>query len=115
MHLELGIRCVNLGQNKQADTESIKTTSRGRFVMIIKQVKVNNNKKCLEIATGKGKFSLPFAKLRVIPTPENKIKTIYIDKELARMGVTYILESGEEDSVIVDVFLDYNKEPEYMR
>ncbi|MDO8518703.1 MAG: hypothetical protein Q7T11_00895 [Deltaproteobacteria bacterium] len=83
--------------------------------MKIKKVQVNNSKKCLEVATTKAKWALPFAKLRLIPTPENRIKTIYVDKELGNEGITYTLESGEEDSVPLDAFLDYNREPEYMR
>ena len=81
--------------------------------MIIRGVWVNNNKKSLEIKTDKGEFSLPFSSLDLLPKPENKIKEIYVDKELGKKAVTYVLESGEEDSVHLDEFLDYNKDPQY--
>lgn len=83
--------------------------------MKIKSVRVNHHKKCLEVSTIKGDFSLPFSKLRLIPTPDNRFKEIYVDKELGNEGITYTLESGEEDSVPLDAFLDYNMEPGYMR
>lgn len=83
--------------------------------MKIKKVKINNRKKCIDIETRKGKYSLPFSRLELQPTPKNKIAKIYIDKELASECVTYFLESGQEDSVPLDAFLDYNKDPEYVR
>ena len=83
--------------------------------MKIKSVRINHHKKCLEVTTVKGDFSLPFSKLRLIPTPDNGFKEIYVDKELGNEGITYTLQSGEEDSVPLDGFLDYNMEPNYMR
>jgi hypothetical protein len=83
--------------------------------MKIKKVSTNNRKKCIDIETAKGLFSLPFAKLRLIPTVKNRIVKIYIDPELANECITYFLESGADDSVPLCAFLDYNKEPEYMR
>ena len=52
--------------------------------------------------------------MRLVPSTDNKIKEAYVDKELGNTAVTYILESGEEDSIHLDAFLDYNKDPEYM-
>ncbi len=83
--------------------------------MTIKSVKVNNKKKCLEIQTSKGSFVLPFSKLSLVPTADNSIKKVYVDEELANKAITYILESGEEDSVHLDAFLDYNEDPDYMK
>jgi len=82
--------------------------------MIINTVKVNNRKKCFEILTAKGLYSLPFSRLRLVPRADNKLVKSYVDKELASRAVTYSLESGEEDSVHLDAFLDYNKDPKYM-
>lgn len=81
---------------------------------ILKAV-ANNRKKALEIETSKGVFSLPFSKLQLKPTAKDRIKTIYVDPELAKTAVTYALESGKEDSVHLDAFLDYNREPDFMR
>ena len=33
----------------------------------------------------------------------------------SRILSTYVLESGKEDSIPVDAFLDYNRDPDYMR
>jgi len=83
--------------------------------MKIKSVAVNNRKKTIQIDTRKGILSLPFAKLRVRPSARNRITEIYVDPELGRSGVTYRLASGQEDSVHIDAFLDYNRDPDFMR
>jgi hypothetical protein len=83
--------------------------------MKIKSVVVNNRKKALEIETAKGSLSLPFSKLQLKPTTKDRIKVAYVDSELANNAVTYALESGKEDSVHLDAFLDYNRDPEFMR
>jgi len=82
--------------------------------MKIKAAIVNNKKKCLQIETSNHTFHLPFVKLRLQPTATNKITNILVDPELAREAVTYQLESGEEDSISVDAFLDYNKDADFM-
>src|SRR3990170_2468119 len=82
--------------------------------MKIKSVIVNTRKKTIEIETPKGILSLPFAKLRVRPTPHNRLARIYVDPELGRRAVTYRLASGQEDSVHIDAFLDYNRDPEFL-
>jgi len=83
--------------------------------MIIRDVRINNRKKNIEIQTHKGVLSLPFAQLRVKPTAGNKITGIYVDPELGRRAITYRLSSGQEDSVHLDAFLDYNRDPEFLR
>jgi hypothetical protein len=82
--------------------------------MKIKTVTVNNKQKCLEISTAKDDFHLPFSKLRLQPTPENRIDRIKIDPELAKQAITYTLESGAEDSIHLDAFLAYHKDADYM-
>ena len=83
--------------------------------MNIKSVSVNYRKKSIELDTRKGVFNLPFARLRLKPTAHNKITTIYVDPELGRRAITYRLASGQEDSVHIDAFLDYNRDPEFLR
>lgn len=83
--------------------------------MKIKKVRVNARKKALEIDTEKGTLCLPFSKLDLRPTPKNRIKEIYIDPELGNRGVTYVLESDDEDSIHLDAFLDYNRDPDFLR
>jgi hypothetical protein len=81
----------------------------------IKTVGINYHKSGLEVTTAKGSYFLPFLKLRLTPSSRNKIASISVDKELGSQWVTYTLESGEEDSVPLDAFLEYNRDPEYFR
>ena len=83
--------------------------------MKIKNVTVNNRKKCLEVNTAKGKLVLPFSKLRLVPTLDNRIAKAYVDRDLGGEAITYELTSGDEDSVHVDAFLEYCRDPGYMR
>ncbi len=81
----------------------------------IKEVNYDNKKRCFYIETSRGTLPFPYSKLHLIPTGNNKIKKAYADKEIAYDGFTYILESGDEDTVPVDAVLEYNKDPDYMR
>jgi hypothetical protein len=83
--------------------------------MKIRGVTVNNRKKAIEIKTAKGNLSLPFSRLELRPSPKNPISEIYVDRELAAKALTYKLASGDEASVHVDAFLDYNKDPDFLR
>jgi hypothetical protein len=83
--------------------------------MKIKNVSVNYKRKNIEIIIAEKAYTLPFSKLRLKPTAQNKISEIYVDKELAQKAITYILANGKEDSIPLDAFLDYNKDPNYMR
>lgn len=83
--------------------------------MIIRSVTVNNRRQCFEIETRKGAFTFPFVKLDIIPSRTNRVKDVYVDRELGNEAITYRLESGEEDSVHLDDFLNYNKDPDFMR
>ncbi len=83
--------------------------------MKIKNVTLNNRKKAVVIETAKETLSLPFSKLPLKPSPKDRIQSITIDSELANSAVTYTLQSGKEGSVHLDAFLDYNRDPEFMR
>jgi len=84
--------------------------------MKIKTVTLNIKKKAVEITTGKGgAFSLPFVKLPKIPTTKNPIVTAFVDPELANSAVTLVYVSAEEESVHLDAFLEYNRDPSHMR
>ncbi len=83
--------------------------------MTIKSVTANNRRRCFEIETRKGALTFPYIKLDIAPSRTNPVKEVYVDPELGNEAITYFLESGEEDSVHVDDFLNYNKDPDYMR
>lgn len=83
--------------------------------MKIKTVVLNNYKKQIEISTAKNTYTLPFAKLDHQVLLSNPIQEIYIDKELGSEAVTYILKDGSEHSIHLDIFLDYNKDPDFLK
>lgn len=83
--------------------------------MKIKKVNMNNRKSQIELTTRSGKkYPFPYAELDPRPTPQNRIKQVYVDKELAQSGVTYFLESGEEGALLLDHALSYNRDPAYV-
>ena len=83
--------------------------------MKIASVTANNRRRCFKIETTKGPFTFPFLKLDLLPSRTNRVKEVYVDSELGNEAITYVLESGEEDSVHVDDFLNYNRDPDYLR
>ncbi len=83
--------------------------------MKVRSVKANNRARRLELTTARGTRHFPYAQLRPAPTAGNRLKTVFVDRELAREGVTYCLEDGTEQSVLLDEVLFFNQEPEFMR
>ena len=84
--------------------------------MKIKNVKINNNKKCISIETSSGlNLDLPFSKLEIKPSHKNTISKIFVDKELGKEAITYILSNESEASIHLDSFLHYNKDPNYLK
>lgn len=82
--------------------------------MKINKVSYNNRKKVFLLETDKGKFEYPYSKLKLKPSKTNKVKKLYVDRELGNRGFTYELDSGKEDSILLDQVLEYNKDPEYL-
>ena len=83
--------------------------------MKIKKVFQNNRKKAFEVVTRSKDYVFPYAKLEIPPSRENRIKKVYVDKELDNEAFTYELESGDEGTVHMDHVLEYNRDPRYMR
>lgn len=83
--------------------------------MKIRNVKIDNRRKHISIQTAKGEYSLPFVKLSKAPSSKNRIAEVYVDQELDKEAITYIMESGYEDSIHLDVFLDFNKDPSFLK
>src|SRR5580704_10470065 len=83
--------------------------------MKIKTVALNNRRKVFEIGTSRGRFAFPFSKAEPTPSAANPIAKVFVDPELANEGLTYVLKSGDEGSVLSDQFLDYNEDPAYLR
>ncbi len=60
--------------------------------MKIRRATVNNRKAQLELTVRSGKvFPVPYAKLDPRPTSKNRIREVYVDKELGKEAVTYVL------------------------
>ena len=83
--------------------------------MKIHRVTLNNRKAQLELTVRSGKvFPVPYAKLDPRPTANNRIREVYVDKELGNEAVTYVLQSGAEGSLHIDHALEYNQDPSYL-
>lgn len=83
--------------------------------MKIRAVTVNNRKKQLELTVWSGKvYPVPFAKLDPQPMPEDRVAQAYVDVELAKEAVTYVLESGAEGALHIDQALEYNQDPGHL-
>ena len=82
--------------------------------MKIVGVKANNRKKVFEVLTAKGEYSFPFAKLLAQPTRTDRVREVYPDPEAGGEAFTYKLESGVEDTVHLDVVLEYNQDPDLL-
>ena len=59
-------------------------------------------------------YRYPYAKADPLPTPENRIESVFVDKALGCEAITYVLNSGDEGSIHVEQVLEYNKDPNYM-
>lgn len=84
--------------------------------MKIRKVALNNRKHQIQVTTASGKvYPFPYAKLKPKPTSADKIRDVFVDKELGNEAFTYVLESGKEGSVHIEQVLEYNKDPTYLR
>lgn len=83
--------------------------------MKIHGVSINNRKKEFSINTrAGGVYRYPYAQADPLPTSENRIESVFVDKELGGEAITYVLDSGHEGSIHVEQILEYNKDPNYM-
>jgi predicted XRE-type DNA-binding protein len=53
--------------------------------------------------------------LELQPSGDDPIDRVYVDKELAREGFTYVLKSGKNGTVHIEQVLEYNQDPSYLR
>ena len=83
--------------------------------MKIRSVGYNNRKKTFELKVGSRTFTFPYSKAVPPPTVDDPVRRIAVDKDLAREGFTYVLESGREGTVHVEQVLEYNQDPSYLR
>ncbi len=83
--------------------------------MKIRDVTAHNRRQQFAVRTRAGRvLALPYAKLELRPTPGNRAREVFVDRELGNEGFTYRLASGAEGSVHIDQVLEYNEDPGYM-
>ena len=82
--------------------------------MKIKNVTFNNRKKVFAVVTARKTYEFPYAKADPQPEKGNYVREVFVDKEIASEGFTYILETGNEGTVHIDNVLEYNQDPDYM-
>ena len=84
--------------------------------MKIRSVQANNHKHAFILITGNGQeFVFPYSQLNVKPHSSNRICQVEVDSELGKEAFSYVLESGEYDTVHIDHVLHFANEPEYVR
>ena len=83
--------------------------------MKISRVLANNRRKEWSITTRtNATYSFPYAGADPRPGPENRVKEVFVDDELGREAITYVLDSGDEGSIHIDQVLEYNKDPGHL-
>jgi hypothetical protein len=90
------------------------SNQRRSFVSTIRNTYLNKKKKQLSVELASGKvLNLPLAKLKrgSAEMPER----IFVDPEMGLKGVTCLFKSGREESIPLDAFYDYNRDPDYLK
>lgn len=83
--------------------------------MKVRKVIANNRKAQLELTTYSGQtYPFPYVKLDPRPSVRDRVAEVYVDDELGREGVTYVLSSGAEGSVHMEHALEYNEDPAHL-
>ncbi len=83
--------------------------------MKILSVETNRSLRAFVVATTDRTYSFPFARCDPMPSAADPVVKAYVDTELANEAFTYQLKSGAEGSVHLELVLDYNKDPSYLR
>lgn len=83
--------------------------------MKIGEVNADARKKAFTIRTAGGEYAFPYAKLRVAPSPEDPVETVFPDPDLGREAFTYRLRSGAEDTVHLDEVREFAQDPQYLQ
>jgi len=83
--------------------------------MKIRTVRANPRRRAFEVAAGRKRWLLPFAKVEVPPTAGDPVASVRVDHELGDEGFTYVLRSGRTGTVHVEDVLEYNRDPGHLR
>ncbi len=83
--------------------------------MKIRGVTSNNRRNEFSVVTRSGAtYAFPYAEADPCPSSDDRVKEVFVDKELGNEAFTYILESGEEGSIHIEQVLEYNEDPKYL-
>lgn len=75
----------------------------------------NNRKKAFEVRTLRSTWQFPYAKIDPRPSSADPVVRVFVDRELAREGFTYLLLSGKMGTVHIEQVLEYNRDPHFLR
>lgn len=83
--------------------------------MKIRSVKSNSRKNEFLLTTYSGaEYSFPFSRTVPKPGTRDRVESVWVDKELDKEAITYVLESGAEGSVHIEHVLEYNEDPRFL-
>ena len=83
--------------------------------MKVRSASVNARKRHVELVARAGVvYPFPFSRMEPRPSGKDPITRIFVDRELACEGVSFVLASGAEGCVLLDQALDYNSDPAYV-
>ena len=83
--------------------------------MTISEVRADNRRREFRVRAEGRRLIVPYAKLRLIPSKEDGVETVFPDEELGLEGFTYRLQSGREDTIHMDAVLEINGDPDYLQ
>ncbi len=83
--------------------------------MKIRTVTHNNRKKVFEVRTSTRTFVFPYSKAELIPTLQDPITELSVDREAGREAFVYVLHSGRTGTVHIEQVLEYNQDPAHLR
>jgi hypothetical protein len=78
--------------------------------MKIQKVTLNEDEAQVELRARGKTYPFPYDQLSPRPTNENPIKKIYVDPQLAKEAVTYVLRSGEKGAVHIEHAIQYGQQ-----
>jgi hypothetical protein len=80
----------------------------------IDSVTADNRRKAFLVRFDGRHYWMPYARLPVTPSPENRVVSVGPEPEIGNEGFTYLLADGSEDTIHLDAVLDYNRDPAFM-
>lgn len=83
--------------------------------MKIKRVLAHSKKKAFLLQVAKKTYEVPYSTLKIKPSTQDPVVSVFVDKELGGLGFSYTLRSGKEDSMLLEQVLEMHHDPEIAR